>query len=84
MASQSQSQIGVLIGGGRLVGKQQMFGEDGSSSFDPTTTQATVDVSTLRNSLSTIGGAVYTDAYMNTMTFNDMVFALVTSNEYTI
>lgn len=53
---------------------------------DPRTTYVNAnlnDIATMRTRLAAINAAVYTDAVLNTMTFNDMVYAIRVADDPT-
>lgn len=66
----ADSNLGTL---GDVVDKRQTQGAGTSPIGTPANYE---DVTALRSRLGTINGALYTAAYLNTMTKNDMVYAV--------
>ena len=76
-----QEQVGTLVGGGEIVDSTKKDASQGSSNLKASVFNATKDFASMRAALKTITWQFanrFTDAYLDTLTDNDMLFALNT------
>lgn len=68
------TQIGNILGVTAVAGKDINGGDDLLAGWNDGALQAST--SSIRTRLAAFNGALYTTAYLDSLTFNDMVYAL--------
>lgn len=75
----SMEQIGTPVGRGQLVDPAlaTSTNNNGSSHIDALVFGATKDLASMRSALKALDSGLYTDAYLNSLTANDMLFCIM-------